>query len=96
MRHSLGRPSRSDFVQLEYLRLNNTGFKDLNQISNCKKLKKLCLLESGLENLEILYKLTKLEVLQINYSTAEKIDVNRLKENNPDIQISLWAKTVTL
>lgn len=82
--------------ELEYLRLKNTGFKDLNQISNCKKIKKLCLLESGLENLENLYKLTKLEVLQIDYLTAEKIDVNSLKENNPGIQISLWAKTITI
>lgn len=82
--------------ELEYLRLKNTGFKDLNQISKCKKIKKLCILESGLENLEILYKLTKLEVLQIDYSTAEEIDINRLKKNNPDIQISLWAKTVTI
>lgn len=82
--------------ELEYLRLRDTGFKDLNQISNCKKLKKLCLLESGLENLEILYKLSKLELLQIDYLTAQKIDIKRLKKNNPDIQISVWAKTVTI
>lgn len=82
--------------EIKYLRLKNTGFNDLKYISNCKQIKKLCLLESELENIEILYQLTKLEVLQINYSVAEKIDIQRLKENNPRLQISLWAQTVMI
>lgn len=53
-------------------------------------------MERELENIEILYKLTNLEVLQIDYSVAEKIDVKCLKENNPRIMIRICAETVMI
>ena len=81
---------------LKYLRLSGTGFDDLKFIENCKGLRKLYLLENDFENIEILYQLTKLEFLQINHSMAEKIDVKRLKDNNPDIQVVFWTQSVVM
>lgn len=85
-----------ELKELTALRLKETGFKDLSLLSNCKKLKKLCLLENELEHFEQLYELPKLEVLQIKCSMLKYIDVERLKKNNKNIRISVHSETIMI
>lgn len=81
----------SSLTDLETLDLSYTGFDDLSMIKNCKKLNCLAISEINLNNIEILYEFSNLKSLSLSEQFKKKVDVKRLKKNNPKLKIE-WSK----
>lgn len=85
-----------ELSELRSLKLKDTGFQDLRLLVNCENLKYLCLLEKNLIHLEVLYELPKLELLQIDYSMKQHLDLGRLKNHSPELQVYYYARPVIM
>lgn len=78
----------SEMTSLTHLFLRNTGFCDLSVIRGLT-LQKLYLDERAVKNMELVYEMPFLHELVLSRDLIGAIDVERLRETNPQIVISI-------
>jgi predicted DNA-binding transcriptional regulator YafY len=77
-----------ELKSLKSLMIRSTGFNDLSLIKDLP-LKRLEISEEHLENTDVLYRMKSLKLLKINRKTADLIDIERLKNDNPELKVCL-------
>ena len=75
---------------LEDLSLSYTGFNDLKVLKDNKNLKKLSIQEdTKVKNMDFIYEMRWLKSVYLSKDVGEQIDVQRLKQVNPEISIDI-------
>ncbi len=76
-----------DYKKLRRVVLAKTEVNDLRPLINCTKLESIVLTDNKLTNYAAIYMLKSLKHLGLDEATAMKIEIERIKKNNPDIVI---------
>ena len=81
------------FEQLRVLSLVRTGFNDLSVVKHLERIEFLEIQErKDVDNLELIYKMPKLKRLILSRNLIRQIDVEKLKELNPDVIVHNYKR----
>ena len=76
---------------LKSLELFMTGFKDLSVIKNFGQIEELRLVENDdVENLNLIFEMTKLNYLLLSENLLKRIDIEKLKRINPKLTVKCF------
>ena len=74
--------------KLTHIRFIHTGINDLSVIQDLP-IRSLCLREEDIPNIDIIYELKDLKELRLSRNLAEALELEHLKEINPDVTVHL-------